>query len=190
MSAPTPDKSAQVEEMASAIQFGGVLHRFHRTELKPISFGMRQDVALVLGCFWSTFTVCHLVSILLWIFEKKKGFNDYVDSYFQDKPTMTGLLLACWFLGYSIVSLAIYAQFERSLERDAPPDDFEFVTIEEALDNGLAGSKADLMDGHESKMASQTLLVTMPSGELIIGTNTRSQSQDSLMLLMSQNQHE
>lgn len=98
---------------------------------------------------------------------------------------MTGLLMSCWFVGYNLASYAIWATFEHRLERDAPPDDFEFVSAGEAFDTGLGGNRDGETgaDPKAAKMASQTLLVTIPSGELVLGTNTRSQSASSMMIM-------
>ncbi len=188
----TEDIDASVEKQPSVhgdintvIQFDGVLHRFHRTELRPINFGLRQDCLLLIAIFCGIFSLFHLISILVWIFEKKMSFGEISNTYFSDKTLMTGLLLTCWFIGYNICSYAIWAQFESQLDRDAPPDDFEFLSAEEALDTGLAYDDITLDDPKLSKMASQTLLVTVPSGELVIGTNTRSQSHESLRIMHS-----
>ena len=59
------------------------------------------------------------------------------------------------------------------------------------------GVEGDAADPKLAKMASQTLLVTMPSGELVIGCNTRSQSAASMLVVnnktsapMTNNQNE
>lgn len=145
---------------------------------------MKQDVTLLVCCYTGAFVVYHLIAVLFWLIERRKSMSDFYEAYFSDKVLMTGLLFSCWFLGYNAVSYAIWAQFESRLERDAPPDDFEFVAAGEAFDNGFGGSEAGL-DGAKdgSRMACQTLLVTMPSGDLVIGTNTRSQSGESLLML-------
>lgn len=173
-----PKKPDEISEM---MQFDGILHRFHRTELKPINFGLKQDCGALMICYFTSFFVYHIISLLFWVLEQRKTVGSYFDYYFDDKSLMAGLLLTSWFLGYNVVSYIIYAQFECRLERDAPPDDFEFVTAGEALDTGLVDGEAGDEKAAE-QFASQTLLVTMPSGELVIGTNTRSQSHGSAIM--------
>lgn len=108
------------------------------------------------------------------------------DEYLANRVLMTGFLCTCWFVGYNLVSYAIWSQFESSLDRDAPPDDFEFVDTGEGAYSDIMGTRSSCgLDKDAAQMASQTLLVTMPSGELVIGTNTRSHSQETLNMINS-----
>lgn len=191
----------QKDDMRTVIQFDGILHRFHRAELNPIRFGtktlsidprftaclgIRRDCGLLLMCYGGAFLVYHALFLGFWAFEKKAGLGEIWDAYFDDRTMMTGLLMSCWFVGYNLASYAIWATFEHRLERDSPPDDFEFVSAGEAFETGLGGADRDgegSEDPKVAKMASQTLLVTMPSGELVLGTNTRSQSASSMLVM-------
>lgn len=126
--------------------------------------------------------------MFFWSVEKRQALPDIWDAYFSDKILMTGLLMSCWFTGYNLASYAIWANFECRLPRDAPPDDFEVLSAGEAFDTGMLqeeeeGVEGDAEDPKLAKMASQTLLVTMPSGELVIGCNTRSQSAASMLIV-------
>lgn len=139
---------------------------------------------MLLLCYGGAFIVYHVIFVLFWSIEKKASLGETWEAYFDDRTMMTGLLMSCWFVGYNLASYAIWATFEHRLERDAPPDDFEFVSAGEAFETGLAGPDVEPSeDPKVAKMASQTLLVTMPSGELVLGTNTRSQSASSMLIM-------
>lgn len=127
--------------------------------------------------------------LFFWSVEKRQALGSIWEAYFSDKILMTGLLMSCWFTGYNLASYAIWANFESRLPRDAPPDDFEVMSAGEAFDTGLLQEDdvgvEEAEDPKLAKMASQTLLVTMPSGELVIGCNTRSQSAASMLIVNS-----
>lgn len=185
---PPNNKEKNPADITTIIHFDGILHRFQRTELRPVHFGLDEDCSLLLVTFSVTFLAVHLIALSIGMLAQHQTFRDISDNYLSDKLMMTGLLLTCWYVGYNMVSLAIYKQFESFLERDAPPDDFEFVAGEEIRGDGSSvgfGGGQMMVESAEvlSRVASQTLLVTMPSGELVIGTNTRTQSKDTIMIM-------
>lgn len=146
---------------------------------------MEQDVGLLLSCFGVSFVVYHLLALTLGLTLYRENISNLASEYLSNKVLMTGILCTCWFVGYNLVSYAIWSQFESNIPRDAPPDDFVFVDTGEEYKPDDVVANDPSMSQDLSRMSSQTLLITMPSGELVIGMEARSQSAESMAILNS-----
>lgn len=54
-----------------------------------------------------------------------KAFESALSAYYSDGQIVVGWMLSCWFLGYNVISAAIWWQFERREQR--VPDDYEII---------------------------------------------------------------